>query len=102
MPHVDPKTKVINDNFYIVQDTMSDFFHDIIVPQKPEIEGEDGHYYVKPCPLKASWKAEGGVILSTENNTVEVAWIKNSPQHSITVSVVLPYGVGLTETKEFQ
>ena len=102
MPHVDPKTKVINDIFYVVQDTMSEFFHDIIVPQKLEIEGEDGHYCVKPCPLKASWMVEGGVILSTENNTVEVAWIKNAPQHSITVSAVLPYGVGLTETKNFQ
>ena len=101
MPHVDPKTKVINDNFYVVRDTMSEFFHDIIVPQKLEIEGEDGHYYVKPCPLKASWIVEGGVILSTENNTVEVAWIKNTPQHSITVSAALPYGVGLTETKNF-
>ena len=99
MPHVDPKTKVINDNFYVVQDTMSEFFHDIIVPQKLEIEGEDGHYYVSPCPLKASWIVEGGVILSAENNTVEVAWIKNVPQHSITVSAVLPYGVGLTERK---
>ena len=63
MPHVDPKTKVINDNFYVVQDTMSDFFHDIIVPQKLEIEGEDGQYYVKPCPLKASWTVEGGALL---------------------------------------
>ena len=100
MPHVDPKTKVINDNFYVVRDTMSEFFHDIIVPQKLEIEGEDGHYYVNPCPLKASWTVEGGVILSTENNTVDVAWIKNTPHHSITVSAVLPYGVGLTETKD--
>ena len=102
MPHVDPKTKALNDNFYIVRDTMSEFFHDIIVPQKPEIEGEDGHYYVRPNPLKTSWRVEGGVILSTENNTVEVAWIKNAPRHSITVSVLLPYGVGVTETKEFQ
>jgi len=102
MPHVDPKTKVINENFYIVRDTMTEFFHDIIVPQKPEIDGEDGHYYVTPNPLKASWMVEGGVILSTENNTVEVEWIEDAPKHSLTVSVLLPYGVGITETKEFQ
>lgn len=102
MPHVDPKTKIINDNFYIVRDTMSEFFHDIIVPQELEIVGEDGHYYVRPYPLKVSWIVEGGVILSTENNTVEVAWIKNAPQHSITVSAMLRYGVGLTETKYFK
>ena len=101
MPHVDPKTKALNDNFYIVRDTMSEFFHDIIVPQKLEIEGEDGHYYVRPNPLKTSWLVEGGVILSTEDNSVEVAWIENAPRHSITVSVQLPYGVGLTETKDF-
>ena len=102
MPHVDPKTKVINENFYLVRDTMAEFFHDIIVPQKPEINGEDGHYYVSPNPLKASWRVEGGVILSTENNAVEVEWDKDAPRHSITVSVLLPYGVGITETKEFQ
>ena len=99
MPHVDPKTKALNDNFYVVRDTMAEFFHDIIVPQKPEIEGEDGRYYVRPFHLKASWQVEGGVILSAENNTVEVAWIKNAPRHGIAVSVLLPYGVGLTERK---
>lgn len=99
MPHVDPKTKALNGNFYIVRDTMVEFFHDVIVPQKLEIEGEDGHYYVRPYPLKVSWQVEGGVILSTENNTVEVAWIKNAPMHSITASVLLPYGVGFTERK---
>jgi len=102
MPHVHPKTKAINDNFYVVRDVMSEFFHDIIVPQKLEIDGEDGHYYVRPYPLKACWQVEGGVILSTENNTVKVAWIKNAPRRSITVSALLPYGVGLTETKDFQ
>ena len=99
MPHVDPKTKALNGNFYIVRDTMSEFFHDIIVPYKVEINGEEGHYYVSPYPLKASWQVEGGVILSAENNAVEVSWIEDAPQHSITVSVLLPYGVGLTERK---
>lgn len=101
MPHVDPKTKALNDNFYIVRDTMSEFFHDIIVPYKVEINGEDGHYYVSPYPLKTSWMVEGGVILSAENNTVEVAWFEDAPKHSLTVSVLLPYGVGHTETKDF-
>jgi len=101
MPHVDPKTKALNNNFYIVQDTMSEFFHDIIVPYKVEINGEDGHYYVSPYPLKTSWLVEGGVILSTENNSVEVAWDEDAPKHSLTVSVLLPYGVGITETKDF-
>ena len=98
-PHVDARTKAFNDNFFIIQDMMSDFFYDIVVPKKLEIVEEDDHYYVRPYPLETSWQVEGGVILSTENNTMEVAWIQNAPQHSITVSVLMPYGVGLTETK---
>lgn len=101
-PHVDPNTKAFNDNFFIIRDMMAEFFHDIVVPQKLEIDGEDGHYYVRPYPLKASWQVEGGVIRSAENNSVDVTWFKNAPRHSITASVLLPYGVGLTETKVFR
>jgi hypothetical protein len=101
-PHVNPETKAFNDNFFLIQDMMSDFFYDIVVPKKLEIVGEDGHYYVRPYPLETSWQVEGGVILSSENNTVEVAWIHNTPQRSITASVLLPYGVGLTETRVIQ
>ena len=100
-PHVDPDTKAFNDNFFIIRDMMSEFFHDIIMPQKLEIGGEDGHYYVMPYPLKASWQVEGGIILTSKDNTVKVAWIKNAPQRSLTVSALLPYGVGLTETKVY-
>jgi hypothetical protein len=53
-PHVNPDTKAFNDNFFVIRDMMSEFFHDIIVPQKLEIYGEDGHYSVRPYPLKAS------------------------------------------------
>lgn len=96
-PHVDPGTKALNDNFFVIQDMMSDFFYDLVVPQKPEIIEENDHYYVRPYPLETNWKVEGGVILSSENNAVKVAWINNAPQHGLTVSVMMPYGVGITE-----
>lgn len=100
-PHVDPSTKAFNENFFVIQDMMSDFFYDIVVPQEPEIVEENGRYYVRPYPLAASWQVEGGVILSTQNNAVEVAWIQNAPQRKLTVSVLMPYGVGLTETSVY-
>lgn len=100
-PHVDPNTKAFNDNFYVIQEMMSDFFYDIVTPQKPEIVEENGHYYLKPYPLEASWKVDGGVILDSKGNSIEVAWIGNAPQHSITASTVLPYGLGLNTTKTF-
>lgn len=97
-PHVDPSTKAFNENFFVIQDLMSDFFYDLVVTQKPEIVEEGERYYVRPYPLETSWQVEGGVILASENNAVEVAWIKNAPQRSLTVSALMPYGVGLTET----
>ena len=98
-PHVDPGTKKLNDNFFIIQDMMSDFFYDIIAPQKLEIDEEDDHYYVRPYPLSTSWQVEGGVILKSEGNNVWVAWIGNAPKHSITASAALPKGIGMTTTE---
>ena len=100
-PHVD-NNKAFNNNFFVIQEMMSDFFYDIVAPQKPEIIKANDHYYVKPYPLEARWQVEGGVILSSESNSVEIAWIQNAPQHNITVSILMPYGVGLTETKIVQ
>lgn len=97
-PHVNPETKALNSNFYIIQDMMSDFFHDIVAPEELKIVEEDNSYSVSPEPLWASWQVEGGVIISSENNSVKVAWIHNAPEHSITVSASMPYGVGQTET----
>ena len=98
-PHVDPDTKALNENFFIIQDMMSDFFYDIIVPEKPEITGEKNLFAVHPKPLATSWQVEGGVILASEDNTVKVAWIKNAPTRSITASATLPYGIGFDTTK---
>ena len=100
-PHVHPTTKAFNENFFVIQDLMSDFFYDIVVPQKPEIVEEKGRYYVRPYPLETSWQVEGGVILSSQNNAVEVAWIQNAPRRTLTVSVLMPYGVGITETSVY-
>ena len=98
-PHVEPTTKELNENFYTIQDMMSDFFYDIIVPQQPEIIDGNDYYYVKPYPLATSWKAEGGVILESAGNNVKVAWFGNAPKHSLTASTLLPHGLGLNTTK---
>lgn len=99
-PHVKPGTKHLNDNFYLIQDTMANFFYDIIVPEKLEILEQSGDYSVSPEPLATSWQVEGGVILSSGDHGVKVAWIRNAPQRSITVSAAMPYGVGCDVTKD--
>ena len=97
--HLTPKTKELNENFFVVQDIMSDFFYDIIIPKKPEIVEEDSSYSLNVQPIATSWQVEGGVILNETKDHVEVQWIKNAPMRSITASATLPYGLGIKTTK---
>ena len=100
-PHLEPDTKELNDIFYIIQAKMSDFFYNIVIPEKPEIEEENSLYYLTPQPLATSWQVEGGVILYEGEDLVEVAWIGNAPKRSITASAAMPYGLGVNITKTF-
>lgn len=97
--HLDPKTKDLNDNFFVVQDVMSDFFYSIIMPEELEIVEEGSSYSLRPQPITTSWQVEGGIILNESDNHVEVQWIKNAPKRCITASGVLPYGLGFKTTK---
>lgn len=96
--HLDPKTKELNDNFFVIQDMMSDFFYSIIMPEELEIVEEGSSYSLHPQPISTSWQVEGGIILNESNDHVEVQWIKNAPKRSITASAALPYGLGFKTT----
>ena len=97
--HQDPKTKDLNDNFFVIQDVMSDFFYSIIMPEELEIVEEGTSYSLRPQPIATSWQVEGGIILNESDSHVEVQWIKNAPKRSITASSTLPYGLGFKTTK---
>ena len=92
-PHLDPQTNEFNDIFYTIQEMMDEFFYDIIAPDKPAIVEHNKVYSLQPEPLKVSWQVEGGVILSSEEKAVKVAWINNAPLRQITVSAVMPHGI---------
>ena len=97
--HMDPKTKELNDNFFVIQDEMSDFFYSIVMPEELEIVEDGTSYSLRPQPITTSWQVEGGIILNESDNHVEVQWIKNAPKRSITASAALPYGLGFKTTK---
>ena len=97
-PHINPDTKALNDNFYIIQNKMSDFLYNIIEPEKPEIMEDGRRYFVRPKPSKTSWQVEGGVIVSRDEESAEVVWIRNAPQRRITVSATMPNGTGCNKT----
>lgn len=97
-PQIDPDTKELNENFFLIQNKMSDFFYNIIEPEKPDIIEEGRHYHVIPKPSQTSWQVEGGLIVARDEESVEVVWIRNAPQHRITVSATMPNGTGYNKT----
>ena len=97
-PQFNPATRKLNDNFYLIQNKMSDFFYHIVNPEKPEIVEEGRHYRLIPRPNRVSWQVEGGVVVSTEDDGIEVVWIRNAPQHKITVSATMANGTGCNKT----
>lgn len=98
-PHVNPETKALNENFYLIQNKMSNFFYEIIMPEEIEIVEKGSSYSLNVQPIATSWLVEGGIILNETKNHVEVQWIKNAPIRSITASATLPYGLGIKTTK---
>ena len=97
-PHVDPRTKEFNNNFYFIQREMSSFFHELVNNETAEIIEDNGYYTLDPQPLKSCWKVEGGLIRETEGQGVHVVWMGNAPQHTLTVSALLSQGIDVYET----
>lgn len=100
-PHVKADGS-LNENFGFIRDTMSTFFRHILLPQEPILFGDEGSYSVScSSPIDSlCWKADGGLITETEEGGAKVVWIRNAPQHSISVSGLLPRGIGFTKCKE--
>ncbi|MGP1447560.1 MAG: alpha/beta hydrolase fold domain-containing protein [Candidatus Limimorpha sp.] len=100
-PHVNADGN-LNENFNFIRDTMSAFFKHVLLPQEPALFGEEGYFAVScPSPVDSlCWKADGGLITKTEEGGAKVVWISNAPQHSISVSGLLPRGIGFTKCKE--
>lgn len=100
-PHINPDTKDLNENFFIIQNKLSDFLYGIIMPEQFQIVEEGSSYSLFPQPIATSWQVEGGIIIDERDNQVKVQWIKNAPKRSITASATLPYGLGFKTTKTF-
>ena len=100
-PHYNPADKALNKNFYLIQDEMTEFFHDILAQDTAIIIEHDGLYSLNPRPMRACWKAEGGLITHVDSLGAQVVWIGNAPLHTLTVSTLTPQGIGITLTKHY-
>ncbi len=104
-PQVD-KNDSINENFFLIQDMMDEFFCGIVAPVKPRIlvsEDEPGAYYLNVSNAEGvSWEVEGGLITQDEGNEIKVVWMNNAPRKYVRVSGKLPYDYGFVERRNIK
>lgn len=98
-PHVDT-ANILNANFSFITDSMTPFFRDIAVPYDPQIilDTELRYYVTEPHAYKVSWKTEGGLLLPSAGDHQRVVWMRNAPMRELSVSGMLPRGVGFSRT----
>lgn len=96
-PHVD-KNDNPTEKFWFIQKEMTDFFFKEFIPHEITILTPRPQYYtiIVNNPSQVYWKAEGGIILSSNINAAHVVWLKNSPKHVLYVSGYLENGATFT------
>lgn len=83
-PHVD-KGRELNEVFYYIQDRMNLFFKDIAA--NPGINADGNNFFINDInATDITWQVDGGIILKTSGNGINVAWFGNAPEHKVFAS----------------
>lgn len=84
------KDRKINDNFYVIQNEMRDFFFDELIKKPVKIirsDTNDDYFTINTEEVLCNnWSIEGGVILDESMNSVEVFWFDDEVVCELKVS----------------
>lgn len=110
-PHVDENNEdVLNENFYMIQNEIRDFLYPEILPNKAKISTirpttrplAQIAYIARTADFaKLHWKIEGGLIISTHNNSIRVVWFPEAPVKRLHLSVLHNSGASSYDVYEF-
>ncbi len=110
-PHVEESNEnVLNENFYMISDQIREFlFYEILAIEsristiRPSVKPEAQIAYITRTRdfAKIHWKTEGGLIVSTNNNSVRVVWFKDAPAKRLHLSVLHNSGAASYDVYEF-
>ncbi len=90
----------LNHYYYFIQDKIEDFFYDLLCGNcSIAYDTKDPSKFSLPNShiRSVSWKAEGGFITDADENEVTLAWRKDAPTHTLTVSGQLDNGATFTK-----
>lgn len=83
-PHVD-EGRELNEIFYYIQDCMDPFFKDITA--NPETTTDGNSFFINDInATDITWQVDGGIILKSSGNGINVAWFGNAPEHKVYAS----------------
>ena len=97
------KEKTPNANHSFIKDKMAAFFFEELQPVQAGISCKGGgRYEVSAKVADASWKVEGGFVISADRRGVNVIWQEDAPLHRITVSGTYPNGIGYYKSRNLE
>ena len=97
-PYVEANNySVLNKNFYIIQDEITDFLYPEILPENNYIttiipasipKKQIAYRTQNEDFVKIHWKIQGGIIIGSANNMVRVVWFKDRPKYCLYLSTL--------------
>ena len=94
-PHQE-KNGTLNNYYYFIQDKIQAFFYPELTSKiglKQDDHDPQIYYLNDEEATQLSWQAEGGLILSTSDNSVRVIWLNDAPKHLLRASGLNTLGV---------
>lgn len=90
------KDKQPNSLHMVIRDQIKNFFYTEMVPEQARIMNDGEGWYSLSVPVAtASWKAEGGFIISSDGSSdVQVLWRSDVPGHKLTATGTYGNGIG--------
>lgn len=89
------RDKQPNDLHFLIREQIKNFFYTEMVPETARIlDDGEGDYSVSPAVSTASWKVEGGFIISMDGPEIRVLWRSDADQFKLTVSGTYKNGIG--------
>lgn len=101
-PHVD-KNDNPTEKFWFIQKEMTDFFYREFLPRDVVISSKQAQVYTIDIsnPVRTYWKAEGGLILSSNSTSARVVWLKSDTPHKLSVAGYLENGAAFFTEQNF-
>lgn len=102
-PHVNKTEsgKELNQTYSFIEKNMGEFFYEEIVSQKPIIKqrGVTCFYFDAKNIEKISWEVNGGFVIASSNNQIQILWREDAPQKTVSVRGIFNNGAPFFATK---